>query len=271
MRFLTSTVPLLLASSVQVAAFSAPTPPAANRRDFMAQVAAVTAAVTTTLGTTQPALAVGGLNKVNAQLKGYGLPTIGQKEVADGMTPLLELYGKGKNRFPILVQFNHPLSWVITLPSNDVNGEDGTVQVGDYAKGDTATFYVYDSAGHVPNGEMSKATVEAVLQGCISQKGANMYENFKVTKLDSLTAADGQVYVQADFKYSLLTGAGFVVDRKGVASLTSQGPAVETLWAASTAIRYKKTEQTLRDIVASFRCYTEGIKVPANDDDLYVA
>ena len=30
----------------------------------------------------------------------------------------------------------------MTLPNNDVNGEDGTVQAGEYAKGDTATFYV---------------------------------------------------------------------------------------------------------------------------------
>jgi len=43
------------------------------------------------------------------------------------------------------VQFNYPLSWVVTLPSNDVNGEDGTVQAGDYGKGDTATFYVLES------------------------------------------------------------------------------------------------------------------------------
>ena len=247
-----------------VAAFSAPQQPSANRRDFLAQVATVTAAVTLSGSTLapQPANAVGGMNKVNAKLKGYGLPTVGK--VADGMTPILEIYGKGKNRFPILITFNHPLSWVITLPSNDVNGEDGTIQVGDYAKGDTATLYVYEEKGHVDT-PLSKDMVENVLTKCISQKGDNMYENFKVTKLDSMTV-DGQTYMLADFKYSLLTGAGFVVDRKGVASLTSEGAAVEALWAASTAIRYKKTEQALRDIVSSFRCYTQGIKV---DDELY--
>jgi hypothetical protein len=75
------------------------------------------------------------------------LPTVG--DVQGGFSPLLEVYGKGKNRFPILVQFNYPLSWVVTLPSNDVNGEDGTVQAGDYAKGDTATFFVYEEPGNI--------------------------------------------------------------------------------------------------------------------------
>ena len=69
--------------------------------------------------------------------------------VKGGYSPLLEVYGKGINRFPILVQFQYPLSWVVTLPSNDVNGEDGTVQAGDYAKGDTATFFVYEDPGSV--------------------------------------------------------------------------------------------------------------------------
>ena len=76
------------------------------------------------------------------------MPPVG--DVPGGFSTLLEIYGRGKNRlFPCLVQFNYPLSWVVTLPSNDVNGEDGTVQAGEYAKGDTATFYVYEEAGSV--------------------------------------------------------------------------------------------------------------------------
>jgi hypothetical protein len=69
--------------------------------------------------------------------------------VAPNFTPLLSIYGKGKNRFPLLVLFSHPLDWIVTLPSNDVNGEDGTIQAGEYAKGDTATLYVYTEPGHV--------------------------------------------------------------------------------------------------------------------------
>ncbi len=43
----------------------------------------------------------------------------------------------------------HPVDWVVTLPSQDVNGEDGTIQAGEYGKGDTATFYVYSEGGKV--------------------------------------------------------------------------------------------------------------------------
>lgn len=67
------------------------------------------------------------------------------------------------------------------------------------------------------------------------------------------------MYALVDFKYQLLTGAGFEIDRVGVASVTSVGNAVEVLWTASTRPRYKKTEETLRTITSSFRCYTDGL------------
>lgn len=199
------------------------------------------------------------LSKVNAKLQAYGLPMVSY--VADGMTPLLEIYGKSKNRFPLLVTFNHPVTWVVTLPSTDLNGEDGTIQAGEYAKGDTATLYIYTEPGKVTGiSSQPKELFEKALIKSISQKGDNMYQNFKITKLEPRTI-EGQEYMLADFKYQLLTGAGFEVDRKGVASITSEGEAVEVLWAASTAVRYKKTEGQLRDIVQSFRCYADGIKV----------
>lgn len=45
--------------------------------------------------------------------------------------------------------FGFPIDWVVTLPSQDVNGEDGTIQAGEYAKGDTATFFVLPNSGKV--------------------------------------------------------------------------------------------------------------------------
>jgi hypothetical protein len=159
------------------------------------------------------------------------------------MVPLLEVWGKGKNRFPLLVLMNHPITWVVTLPSIDVNGEDGTIQAGEYAKGDTATLFVYQDEGHVNNiASADKSLFERALIKAISQKGANMYQNFKVTKIVPQQGPeyDGQQYVMCDFKYELLTGAGFEVDRRGVAAITSEGPAVEVLWAASTRERYAK-------------------------------
>ena len=74
-----------------------------------------------------------------------------------------------------------------------------------------------------------------------------------------------------DFKYTLLTGAGFEVDRIGVASVTSVGNNVEVLWTASTALRYKKTETQLRTIADSFRCYADGLDMAKLQyaDDIY--
>lgn len=95
-----------------------------------------------------------------------------------------------------------------------------------------------------------------------------MYQNFKVTKLEPRTIGNQQ-YMICDFKYQLLTGAGFEVDRKGVASVTSEGAAVEVLWTASTAIRYKKTELDLRNIASSFRCYADGLNMSGELAKIY--
>ena len=152
---------------------------------------------------------------------------------------------------------------------------------------------MYTDQGNVGDiAKQPKELFETVLKRSISLRGDNMYQNFKITKLTpgSGNYLQGKSYMLADFKYQLLTGAGvrehrieravvgladgsvffpltitmvffvqFEVDRKGVASITSEGNGVEALWAASTDIRYKKTEPVLRSIVDSFRCYAEGI------------
>ncbi|CAJ1965655.1 unnamed protein product [Cylindrotheca closterium] len=235
-----------------------------SRREFFGKAGAAAFSLSSGLSlevlAPLPANAVGGLDKVNAQLKAYGLPLTSKPP--SGLNPLLEVYGKGKNRFPLLVLMNHPITWVVTLPSNDVNGEDGTIQAGEYAKGDTATFFVYEEPGHVNNfASAGKDLYEKAIIKSISQKGNNIYQDFKITKVVPQDPNDygGKEYVICDFRYTLLTGAGFEVDRRGVASLTSEGSAVEVLWTASTRERYKKTEPTLRDIAASFRVYADGL------------
>lgn len=91
-----------------------------------------------------------------------------------------------------------------------------------------------------------------------------MYQDFKILKVEPVTA-DGANYVLVDFKYTLLTGAGFEVERKGVASVTSAGDGVQLLWAASIAARFRnKTEGQLRAITQSFRCYADGLNFSAD-------
>jgi hypothetical protein len=230
------------------------------QRPFTSSIAAVVATVAASaFAPSQPALAaVTGTNKVNAKLSTFGLPNI--VDLPDGYVPLLEIYGKGKNRNPLLVTFNHPLNWVATLPSNTNNGEDGTIQVGDYGKGDTASLFIDDT---VVTADISKAMIEEGLQKCIGQRGGNMYQNFKLLKVTDGPGpyVDGQKYQIAEFKYQLITGAGFEVDRKGIASITtsSNPKQMEIFWAASVDARYKKTADTLRNIVTSFRCYANGL------------
>jgi len=107
--------------------------------------------------------------------------------------------------------------------------------------------------------EQPKELFQNAIIKSISQKGNNVYQNFKITKLVP-TSHEGQDYMICDFKYELLTGAGFEVDRIGVASVTSAGNNVEVLWTASTRQRYKKTEVQLRTIADSFRCYSGGLQ-----------
>jgi len=114
-----------------------------TRRSFFNQIAGTTAvaiAASTIVLPVEPALAFGGKKeKINARLVSYGLPQM--NEVPSGYSCLLEVWGKGKNRTPLLVNFVYPIDWVVTLPSQDLNGEDGTIQAGEYARGDTATFF----------------------------------------------------------------------------------------------------------------------------------
>lgn len=248
-------------TSVQISMSAGDAADGTSRRTFLSK--AVGSAVIAGISFTQspvPAQAFGGkLKGVNAKLSAYGLPTI--DNMPDGFSPLLEIWGKGKNRDPLLVQFLHPSDWVVTLPSQDVNGEDGTIQAGEYAKGDTATFFVYSDEGKVENlSDQPKELFQRTLIKAISQKGDNIYQNFKVMKIDP-KKINGQDYMIVDFKYELLTGAGFEVDRRGVAAVTSVGNSIEVLWTASTRQRFKKTEPSLRNIAESFRCNADGLEL----------
>ncbi len=93
----------------------------------------------TTLGWAAPAQAAS-LSKVNSELAGYGLPPM--LDLPGGFSPLVEVYGKTagakKERPTYLVQFAYPSTWVVSRPSVDKNGEEGTISAGDYQKGDSA-------------------------------------------------------------------------------------------------------------------------------------
>jgi len=241
-----------------------------ERRAFLSKIVGATAAFTASTfvpALSQPAMAFGGaLKKVNSQLSGFGLPTL--SKLPDGFSPLLEIYGKGKNRVPLLVEFLYPSEWIVVLPNLDLNSEDGTIQAGQFSAGDTATFFVLDDNDQKIDdiSAQSKEFYTNVVTSAISQKSSNIYQDFKITKIEQIEGeVKGQKYTLVDFKYGLLTGAGFEVDRKGVASITHVGSATQVLWCASTRQRYKKTEDSLRTIASSFRVFGDGLDLAVKE------
>ena len=88
----------------------------------------------------------------------------------------------------------------------------------------------------------------------LTQKAA-VIQNLKLKKARKLEANTETPYYLVEYTYELITGAGFEIARKGVASVTSVGQSVEAMITASTDIRYKKVESQLNEIAASFRVY----------------
>ena len=68
--------------------------------------------------------------------------------------------------------------------------------------------------------------------------------------------SDGTPYIIAEISYQLNTEAGFLIARKGYASLAQVGPNIQSLVALSTTQRFKAgIGEKLKDIVDSFRVY----------------
>ena len=203
-------------------------------------------------------------SSANKELAKYGISET-FPSIPSGFSPAIEVYGKQnsakKARSTYLVKFLYPFTWVISRPNIDANGEEGTVSAGDYQKGDSATFFT----GDLPeSGDFytSKGAVQDVVQKAISQKGDNLNQELKILKsYDSVKDKEGKEYKLVEFKYELLTGAGFTVDRKGVASITTlPNNQVGAMVTATTAVRFKKIGDDLKTVCESFRVF-DGIKV----------
>lgn len=184
------------------------------------------------------------LKKFNAKLSTLGLTEL--SSIPNGFNAILESYTQSNPK--LLVEFFYPNSWLAIRPSINTNGEAGTVSAGDYGKGDSAALFVSDAS------KDSKDFYQKVLIGGISQRGDNQYQNFAIIKVRPGTIKD---YVLVDFEYELLTGAGFVVERRGVGSITTIGSKAPVLIAVTTASRWKKLEPTLRTVADSFRAYEQ--------------
>jgi len=188
--------------------------------------------------------------------------------VPDGFNPVMEFTGKAvaaqstskmnDELETLLITFYSPSSWLVVRPNIDVNGEDGTVSAGDYGKGDSAALYL----GPKPSGSLdsqdNKYFADLIYSG-LTQK-ASVVQNLKVKKVIKLEEKTETPYYLVDYYYELITGAGFEIARRGCASVTQVGKVgVQVMITATTDIRYKKVENSLRQVAQSFRVYDKVI------------
>mmetsp|Transcript_29255 Transcript_29255/g.94376 ORF Transcript_29255/g.94376 Transcript_29255/m.94376 type:complete len:245 (+) Transcript_29255:54-788(+) len=196
------------------------------------------------------------LAKFNKRLTGLGIEEVAS--IPEGFNAAVESYTQSSPK--LWVEFFYPNTWIFVKPSQNTNGESGTLSAGDYGKGDSCALFVGQGAKALSD----KTFLTKTLISGIAQKGDNQYQNFELGKV----AKPNDNYVLAEFTYELLTGAGFVVERKGVASVTTVGDAVPALIAVTTAARYKKIGDKLKTATASFKAYEKASTMATmpNDD-----
>lgn len=180
------------------------------------------------------------VNKLNKQLDVLGLPRV--DSIPDGFKPCLSAVNQEQS---LLVQFNYPQNWLVVKPNTDSNREAGTVSAGDYGKGDSAALFVSDLR---PSSD--KAYYDKLLSAACTQKGANQIQNFKIKKI-----APGPPGAVVDFEYELITGSGFIVERRGVAGVSAVAGKSQALLAITTTTRFKKLGPALRTTAESFRAF----------------
>eukprot|EP00752_Nemacystus_decipiens_P004820 g4387.t1 len=234
---------------------------ACSRSEALGRIgAAFIGAAVVGAGVPAPASAAS-VTEANRKLSQFNLPPV--VDVPDGFNTLLEGYGKdgglnaalgSSNRDPILVTWNYPKGWIVQRPNTDTNKEAGTVSTGDYGRGDSAGLFVAPKSLMGGSSLSSKEVMEGVVKKALSQKGDNQFQSFKLKSVkDGATDFNGNKYYIADFQYELLTGAGFTVERKGVASVAQIGNSVTGVVGATTANRAKTVKPQLQEIAASFR------------------
>ena len=197
----------------------------------------------------RPAAAADLNTRKQSKLDKLGLPPL--DKIPGGFAPVLSSVNQDQSLF---VEFLRPDGWLVVKPSVNTNGEDGTVSAGDYGKGDSAALYVSDLRPAT-----DKAYYAKLLKGGIAQKGGGeLYQEFKVRKVTPGAPTT------VDFSYELLTGAGFIVERRGVAAVTDVNGKSQALLAVTTSARFKGLEPKLRTIADSFRCYEKVGSVPTD-------
>eukprot|EP00967_Tisochrysis_lutea_P041423 scaffold49786_cov25-Tisochrysis_lutea.AAC.2 len=203
-------------------------------------------------------------------LESQGFPPLPN---VNGLSPLVEYIGaappanidgsKTKDRAfsnTLLVKFLYPSGWLVEFPTITENGEAGKIAANNYLKGDFADFVAVRLPADKNLDNLDKEFYRNFLS---SQMTKDVFEDVKVKKMKRATGTDGVEVAYIDFSYTLLTRAGFEVNRKGVACVHLVGDTVVGLVTGTTEQRFKGLEADLRTCAESFRAY--AVKTPAFD------
>jgi len=219
----------------------------------------------------------GSVTDIKEDLKTYGTPELTPSEEAPaGWTWVAEPIGITEDAYngkfnlgavPRVLRFLCPPGWLAERPNIDYNGAAGTVQINDYSKGDACTFYAdLNFAGNVE--DLKKKDCEKELAKALTQKGKSFLQGIKVSKVEDGPAPG---YKTCEYEYTIYSGAGFELERSGVAVL-AQLPDTKLLnifWSAASTSRYKDVKSNLKTVMKSFRIakVPAGIKVKREQDD----
>jgi hypothetical protein len=242
-----------------------------TRRDALGGAAAVAAGIPAAAsaevaGVNRELLSMGS-KEADKYLKDRGFPAL---NAPSGFSPLVEYIGtespanidgqKVKVRAfdsTLLVRWAYPFGWLKESPTITENGEAGNAGANNFQNGDSSTF----ASLPLPRGKDLQSLGKDFYQGFIAnQMSSDVYEDVKVSKLRPQTQADGTEMVLFDFTYTLLTRAGFTVNRRGVGSAMIAADAVVGVVAATTTLRYKELKPKLETIADTFRAY--AVKKP---------
>jgi len=192
-------------------------------------------------------------------LTNFGLGDLMPKEVPGGWKVIVEPVGLAadsevsKNKLgaePMVCTFVVPPLWIVNTPNIDFNGAAGTLQANDYNKGDSATLYV-DTKFTGNLNELTKNLAQAEVKKALTMKGKGFIEALKVRKV-----RDGSPgYKIIEYDYEIESGAGFTINRNGIAAFTQVGKAgnLQILWCGTLTSRYGQMKDSMNNIINSFR------------------
>jgi len=211
-----------------------------------------------------------GNKEASSFLKAQGLPAM---PTGDGLSPMVQYIGtappanidgmKAKERpftSTLLVRFLYPSGWLVETPTLTENGEAGKIAANNYQKGDSADFVAIPLSKDETLESLNKEKFKKLVS---SQMTSDVYEDIKIKKVTKFAGEDGAQLANIDFTYTLLTRAGFTVERRGMASTMVVADSVVGLVMTTTSDRFKGLEKDFRQCIDSFRAY--AVKKPAFD------